>query len=76
MPTQLMKTIACMCVSRGEAKVDRPMANWKENPATMMSAIAQAVVMKNRSSRDIDGGGWCASVATAIPPQKDGPVII
>jgi len=51
----------------GEAKVDRPMPSWKENPAAMISAKTIAHFRKKRSS-PVDGYAWsCASVAMVAP---------
>src|SRR3954466_13472475 len=67
-----MKMIAWAWTSCGELKVERPIANCVEKPATMTRVITMAPPRKKRSSPAAGATGWSneasSEVAIRFPP--------
>ena len=68
MPTQAMNTTAWAWTYQGAAKLERPMASWSENPATITRVMAIAPPRKKPWSRPDDAGGLSAIAVMFVLP--------
>ena len=75
METQPINMMAWTCTSGGEAKVDRPIANCVENPATITRAIEIAAPRKKRSSPASDAEGLSMIVSNSILDLLDRSIV-
>jgi hypothetical protein len=70
--TQPMNRTAWMWTRTGEAKVERPIASWKEKPATITRVMTIALLRKKRSSPTEGTSGAWARVAIPTAPAVRG----